>query len=192
MKKERPETASAKMQQALIELLHYKDFLDINVKELCVLAKVNRTTFYAHYDNLFELLEDTKKSSVAKFLSSFGDSSFQKIMNGTSSDDLLSDKYLIPYLRFMKENKVIYEVYANNTLTMGSEDCLKNIIEHISKPLWEKKGPADETALGYVTRFYISGIDSIVRHWLKTGTKESEEEISSLIVSLSHPKTVKD
>ena len=37
------------MNQALIELLNKKDLKYITVKEICVKAGVNRSTFYLHY-----------------------------------------------------------------------------------------------------------------------------------------------
>ena len=46
-------TAKDKLIEALIKLLSVKDFNQINVKELCQIANVNRTTFYAYYDNTF-------------------------------------------------------------------------------------------------------------------------------------------
>lgn len=57
-----------KMIKAMIKLLHESDFLSISVQALCLTAKINRTTFYAHYDNLYELLEDTKNYLINSFL----------------------------------------------------------------------------------------------------------------------------
>ena len=53
-------TAQKRMIDGMISLLQYKSFLDINVKELCMVSNVNRTTIYAQYDNTYELLEDSQ------------------------------------------------------------------------------------------------------------------------------------
>lgn len=53
-------TAKEKLITSLFDLLTIKNFLDINVSEVCQIAKVHRTTFYAYYDNLVELLVDSK------------------------------------------------------------------------------------------------------------------------------------
>ena len=47
--------SSIKMNNALINLLDKKDFEDITVKEICQTASVNRSTFYLHYDNTYDL-----------------------------------------------------------------------------------------------------------------------------------------
>ena len=39
-------------------LLNIKDFEYITVKDICLKAKVNRSTFYLHYLNVNDLLED--------------------------------------------------------------------------------------------------------------------------------------
>ncbi|MDE7384341.1 MAG: TetR/AcrR family transcriptional regulator, partial [Anaeroplasmataceae bacterium] len=40
-----------KMGSAFITLLETKEFLDITIMDICKAAGVNRSTFYAHYDN---------------------------------------------------------------------------------------------------------------------------------------------
>lgn len=173
------------MTNALIALLGTKNFLDINVKELCLVANINRSTFYAYYDNVFELLEDSKDRVMKNFINSFNGHSYDEIRKENQSIELLSEEYLIPYLKFIKENKEIYEVYAKNSLTFGTEDYFKNIVEHIAKPIFQKRGGTDEVALVYICHFYIDGIDSIIRSWISGGLKENEEYISSIIVGIA-------
>lgn len=46
------------LKNALIKNVHDKDFDQINVQGICVDANVNRVTFYTHYHDKYELLED--------------------------------------------------------------------------------------------------------------------------------------
>ena len=50
------------MNQALISLLEKKDIEFITVTEITNKAGVNRSTFYLHYENIYELLEETIKN----------------------------------------------------------------------------------------------------------------------------------
>ena len=59
------------MDDALLLLLEKKDFEFITVKELCQKAGVNRSTFYLHYENMNDLLEETISSLNKKFSASF-------------------------------------------------------------------------------------------------------------------------
>lgn len=60
-----------KMDEALMSLLEKKDFEYITIKELCAEAGVNRFTFYLHYDNMMDLLEETLAYLNSKFQSYF-------------------------------------------------------------------------------------------------------------------------
>lgn len=169
------------MIEALVALLNEKDFVSISVKELCVVADVNRTTFYSHYDNTFELLVDAKEKMIKDFLSTYGDSSLSDITAGKTGTMLLSKKYLIPYLEFIKKNKVIYNAFAKNSISLETDGYFENIVRYIAIPLAKKRGSDDQVAINYVTHFYIEGINSIVREWIKRDFKESEETIASII-----------
>lgn len=62
---------AARMDEALLALLEKKDFEFITVREICEAAGVNRSTFYLHYENTRELLDE----SVGALQKSFGSAS---------------------------------------------------------------------------------------------------------------------
>ena len=57
------------MDKALLELLDKKDFEYITIKEICDTAKVNRSTFYLHYENTVDLLKETTEYVIDTFQS---------------------------------------------------------------------------------------------------------------------------
>ena len=50
-----------KIQECLIELLNKKDIDEITVSEICKKVQINRSTFYAHYLDLYDLLDKLQK-----------------------------------------------------------------------------------------------------------------------------------
>jgi AcrR family transcriptional regulator len=56
------------MNQALIALLEKKDIAFISVTEITQKAGVNRSTFYLHYENIYDLLEETIENLNKKFI----------------------------------------------------------------------------------------------------------------------------
>ena len=52
---------SVKMDEALLSILEKKDFEYITIKEICDAAGVNRSTFYLHYENTYDLLQEATK-----------------------------------------------------------------------------------------------------------------------------------
>ena len=59
------------MNEALLSLLEKKDIEFITVTEITKKAGVNRSTFYLHYDNVSELLEETVENISREFVGSF-------------------------------------------------------------------------------------------------------------------------
>ena len=106
-----------KMNDALITLLETKEYEYITIKEICHIANVNRSTFYLHYSNMNDLLEETINSLNLSFNSHFKSKGNENmIISKDNLDDLLliNDDNLIPYLNFIKENKNIYKVLKNH------------------------------------------------------------------------------
>ena len=101
------------MDEALLILLEKKEFEYITVKEICQKAGVNRSTFYLHYENTSDLLEETIGYINDKIKISFS----EKIedVNSINKNDLffVTPKYLIPYLTLVKENKKIFKLIHN-------------------------------------------------------------------------------
>ena len=62
---------AVKMDEALIALLNEKDFEYITIKEICQKAGVNRSTFYLHYENTRDLLDETVRYLIDRFRSYF-------------------------------------------------------------------------------------------------------------------------
>ena len=54
------------IKEALLDLMESKSINRISIKEICELADVNRSTFYAHYDNQFQLLEEIEEDIVSE------------------------------------------------------------------------------------------------------------------------------
>ena len=67
------------MNQALIELLNKKEYEFITIKEICVKAGVNRSTFYLHYETKEDLLEECLKNTINHFLTYFKENAPERI-----------------------------------------------------------------------------------------------------------------
>lgn len=55
------------MDEALLLLLQKKDYVYITVKEVCKKAGVNRSTFYLHYENMDDLLQESVETINRRF-----------------------------------------------------------------------------------------------------------------------------
>lgn len=103
---------AVKMDEALMSLLEKKDFEYITVKEVCAEAGVNRSTFYLHYENTRDLLEESIELMQKRFLSYFEHDAAAVIgkIKTCPLDELIliTPEYLTPYLTYINENRRIY------------------------------------------------------------------------------------
>ena len=86
----------ALLRQGLIQLMETKDIKDISVKELSDLVDINRGTFYLHYNNiddvLDELLDDALRLTELDAIQPFSSSIFNRnIENEKSIEEMNPD-----------------------------------------------------------------------------------------------------
>ena len=175
---------AVKMDLALISLLKRKSFEYITVKELCEQADVNRSTFYLHYENLGDLLSETAHYLITNFLSYFSveQESISLDFEERSIKELnfICDKYLTPYLSYIRDNKEVFLTAVSNGKSFGFDAIYKQMFENIFNPILERFGyPEDDRK--YVMMYYLNGINAINRQWLRDNCKKPIPEISRII-----------
>lgn len=180
------------MDEALIALLSKKDYAYISVKELCKKAGVNRSTFYLHYESMDDLLEETIASTMKKFNEAFEDQ--DKVTEAISKGEkegtmLISNRYLIPYLNFVKENKIVFALTKKKPNLFRSEENFKTLFDEYLSPIMEMFD-IPEWERGYISSYYLSGIVTLVSQWVNNGCEEDVGTIADLINRLVYPKKI--
>ena len=175
---------ATKMDLALISLLKEKSFDYITVSEICKEAGVNRSTFYLHYETIGDLLAETTRYLLDDFLAYFSKDTKAialNLMNCELSDLIfICDKYLSPYLSYVKDHKEIFGTALEHNQTLGFEDVYQRMFANIFNPILERfHYPVSERP--YIMMFYLNGINAIVLEWIRTGCEKSIQEISKII-----------
>lgn len=175
--------SAEKMHNALITLLNKKDFELITVKEICELAEVNRSTFYLHYDNSYDLLKETIEAVYKDFFSRFSADGNKEINLKENSDEelfLITPKYLMPYLEFVEDNRKLFFIMYEKNEMMGAEKTYEKWFKEIFGPILTRFGVSQEEQ-PFIMIFYLKGIIGIINEWLARDCKESKETIISII-----------
>ncbi len=173
-----------KMDKALISLLEEKSFEYITVSEICKRANVNRSTFYLHYENTVDLLNETARFLLDDFVAYFNVDveNITKKIKKSSLDELnfISDEYLHPYLSYIKENKIVFSTVLLHSVSFGFYEIFQRLYDNIFNPILERYNyPAADRK--YAMMFYLNGITAIVTEWLKDGCEKTIEEVSQII-----------
>lgn len=177
-------STAEKMDSALMEILKTKSFEYITVSEICKKAGVNRSTFYLHYENTKDLLEETIHNMMDNFVSYFvPDGKISPINFEESQKDKLvfiSEEYLMPYLSYFKENRKIFLTVFENGKLFGFEETYEKLFNNIFNPILDVfKFPESERK--YVMAFYLNGINSIIMEWIREDCVKPEKEVVKII-----------
>lgn len=179
-----------KMNKALIKLIDNKEFSQINVSEICQEAGVNRSTFYAHYQNTYELLKETQQNIMEEFYNSFANCGITyKNPKYTSEDqDFISPKYIIPYLLFVKGNQKLFKVYMNNLSNFEVDDAFEDLFKYVFEPIFIKNNVTNKSLMQYISKFFLTGITAIVNQWVNNDCKDDLMLICEIIILCVRPK----
>lgn len=164
------------MDEALLQLLEKKDFAFISVKEICKKAGVNRSTFYLHYENINELLEETIELLNERFVSSFP----KELVISAKGRILTSPEFLTPYLNFVKDNKRTYKLIHEKPELFSTDKAFKKMYKDIFNPTLDVFN-VDEKEKKYVFEFYTKGSLAIIKKWVEEDCKDDIDFIVNLI-----------
>ncbi len=178
------------MDEALIALLEVKDLEYITVKEICEKAGVNRSTFYLHYETVADLVNEAMENVNKRFSACFTQSEvdFADKINSKKLEDLvfISRDYLIPYLKFISENKRVYRASFRNPNDMRAHVRYMGLKKYILEPIL-KRFEVPETQWKYYIAYYIEGIAAIIKEWLNNDCRDTVETIADIIEECVRP-----
>ena len=180
-----------RMNEALLALLEKKDLEYITVKEICRQADVNRSTFYLHYETISDLVDETLEMINQRFRSYFPQQEEEILGNMDSRERedlvLVTREYLLPYLRFIRDNKKVYRAAFRSPSSVQAHTRYKELKQHILDPILERfEIPVSRRS--YYMAYYVEGIAAIIKEWLRQDCTDEVEMIADIIESCVRPK----
>lgn len=152
-----------------------KSIYRISVQEICRNANIHRTTFYAHYDDIFDLM-----SSIEIDMEEGVTRLFLEPESGTYRP--LSDQSLERLIEYVRENANFYRVYLNDFDRIRVFDRrIADVWKLEIEPVLRKGRNASESELGYQFAYFNSGLHGVIRKWLNTNCQESPAELIKAI-----------
>ena len=167
------------MNEALLALLEKKDIEFITVTEITTKAGVNRSTFYLHYDNVCDLLEETIENLNKQFISSFDVQVPYKI-NSKEDAFLITDEQLVSYLNFVKKNKRVLKLIHSKPHLFKSNIAYKKMYDTVFYPAISCFLQEENEKI-YNLEFFTGGISSIINKWLELDCVTEIEDLIDII-----------
>ena len=153
-----------KIEKIFLQLIQKKNIEQISVSMICQTAKLNRSTFYANYIDVYDLAKKIKKNMEIEF------ANFQ-LSNNSKQD---SNGYLNMF-KYIKDNQIFFKTYFK--LEEISNDLPTQYHIELAEKYYNNK------YIDYHIEFFRSGLNAVIKKWLNNGCKETPEEINNIIIS---------
>ena len=171
------------LQTALIELIREKSVYTITVKELTERAQINRVTFYAHYEDIFDFLEKKMSELVVGLVP-------QDAWTNDSDFLFKSGNAYNHYLHFFKHVEKHKEIFSAFLGDNGIPEFRQRIIRQGSERYHTMLARyediySDTVSRDILVQYIISSHIGLVEYWLRTGMKYSAEYMARQLVALT-------
>ena len=155
--------------EALLDLLKEQTFEEIKVSDICAKALVNRSTFYAHFNDKFEL--------VASFMNDLKDELLSQL-NNIDKNITIKEYYLKlieVFLNHIDGQEDVYKsILINNRNSIIMDMMYNTIAEDIRTRVKNNElNVPEEIFISY----YLGAIVNVGIDWLKSNKKYSKEEM---------------
>ncbi|MEG0273640.1 MAG: TetR-like C-terminal domain-containing protein [Longicatena sp.] len=159
----RRKASQKKIENAFIELIQDKKVEDVSITDICSIAKVNRSTFYANYVDIYDLVEKIRERMLNDFFLLYEDEMNHKY----NSNDFLK------LFQHIKENQMFYHTYFH--LNFDLDYIITAYDTDAAKRYYNNE------FIEYHMNFFRGGITSIIKMWLANGCDLSCEEMFRII-----------
>ena len=166
-----------RMNEALLALLEQKDLEYITVKELCRQAGVNRSTFYLHYTDIYNMLEKVEDELFEEILHTIRThpvSPFNK-----DSFPFIEDIFAILF-----DNREICAALLGPHGDIGFLHRIEEMLSQYSLAALREAFPERMDNLKYTYAYCVAGGVGLIKDWLSHGCEESPQHMAQLTFRL--------
>jgi len=165
------------IRNALLELIKKKSIKNISVREIADTADINRGTFYIHYKDVYDLVEQIENEMYV---------GFNKVLDEYKPEDIKKDPVpmitgIYSYL-YDNSNICLSLLSRNGDITFLEQ--IKTVVKNRLFSDWIPdhlmKNFTKSADYEYFYSFLISGCTGLIHSWLETGMKDTPKYIAEL------------
>ncbi|MFV8044074.1 TetR/AcrR family transcriptional regulator [Streptococcus pluranimalium] len=161
------------IKEALTHLLNEKSFEDLTISDITRKAGINRSTFYLHYKDKYDMMAQLKQDNLDSLYHILTQDNIEKDTHTTLVDTFTYIKndfdffQVIAKTAYVNFSKSIKDFAYDVILSFPQAQDI--IINHYGVPYH------------YGLQVYLASIESLISYWVATGGKESPEEMTDII-----------
>lgn len=161
------------LKDSLIKILKEKKISSVTVKEICEQADINRSTFYSHYSDQYDLLNKIEEEMIEdmnKTLSAYNLSEKEEALQMTEK-----------VLEYLATNRDVCQTLLSENGDTYFQKRVMMITQQYTMKNWMADNTSDETMSEYISLLVISGSIHVIQSWLNNGMDKSPKEMAEMI-----------
>ena len=162
------------MKNALLELLENAPIDKISVTDICKTADVNRSTFYAYYQEPADVLRDIEEDALEQI------PALQETKEYYTANELLD--IFEEYFQYLKEHQPLFRLLIARS---GSDDFNRRLVTAILKKYKKPCMAENPLLVRYGSVFSISGVVGILKSWIEEDFPVSPRKFSEIALKMS-------
>lgn len=162
---------------ALMDLLKEKGSINkVSVRELCDRAELNRSTFYAHYQEPNDLLIEIETELL--------DATEEHLKKIGAENDIGAHKYILSFLQYIRQNDKPFRALLIDSTDpeFRSRFMQQSIIQFVDNLRIELPKELEQ----YIFSYILNGSTGIIIQWIRSDYAADENEIVNLLFSINH------
>lgn len=169
------------IQSHFIALLNECEFKDITVKMIISECRINRSTFYRHYEDKYVLLKEITDVLLEKYIKSVQ----PKIVTVPPQNIKEISQYFIPIIDFFYDNKKVLIPLGKNSLSI---DLFKNMYNFMNNTFFNEItsfyniSQLKMPIVSYYSSVISSNFLTTMKWWHFQNPELSKEEILDILV----------
>jgi len=163
-----------RLRESLTTLMQEKPVQSITVREIAELADINRSTFYLHYQYVYDMVTQIQDDMFQEF----NDVMMEVPENPTEKDIFLLTEEIFTVIA---NNADLVMALLGKNGDVAFVEKLKELVKNRTFNDWSKLIHSSEKEnFDYYYSFIISGFIGVIEKWLRTGLKETPTEMAEI------------
>ena len=158
---------------SFITLLKTKSIAAITVKEICEQADINRSTFYAHYKDQFDLLEQIEIEIITDLKTYLNQYNFEQEQEALQMTEKL--------LEYVVSKYDMFQTLLNENTDHSFERRVMDVVRSFLAQTQFRYNEVDADISEYAITYTISGSIYVIKQWVANNMDQSPKRIAELI-----------
>lgn len=173
------------IQNSFLQILEKKPFESITIGDITKQAEINRGTFYLHYEDKFDLLDQIEQQLFVDLGNHIDE--LQSLYSSTNTFEKEQEQLAATLFRYIKMRSSILKILLSNHGRAGFHIRFRDAFSEKVRFNLEKNESFNaylKVPMEYFISFITSAFLGLIEQWIQNGFDKTPEEMTALYIDI--------